>query len=203
MEVAQGRDSFQSSGLGILPWSAHRPDLQTPRGHLPGEASAPQIPRTPGTASLNRTSSSPAEPHKSPELCRLRTPPGGAPGPGSHPSSTFLSQQPVHAGRAFIWVTILPRGASLVAQTVKRLPGFDPWVGKIPWRRKCQPPPVFLPEKSHGQRSLVGYSPQGRKESDMTERLHFPFSLFSPENTFDRHTAGSSESISCRRGRSH
>ena len=82
MEVAQGRDSFQSSGLGILPWSAHRPDLQTPRGHLPGEASAPQIPRTPGTASLNRTSSSPAEPHESPELCRLRTPPGGAPGPG-------------------------------------------------------------------------------------------------------------------------
>jgi len=34
---------------------------------------------------------------------------------------------------------------------------FDPWVGKIPWRRKCQPTPVFLPEESHGQRSLVGY----------------------------------------------
>ena len=36
---------------------------------------------------------------------------------------------------------------------------FDPWVGKIPWRRKLQPTPVFLPGKFHGQRSLVGYSP--------------------------------------------
>ena len=40
---------------------------------------------------------------------------------------------------------------------------FDPWVGKIPWRRKWQPTPVFLPGKSHGQRSLVGYSPRGCK----------------------------------------
>ena len=37
--------------------------------------------------------------------------------------------------------------------------GFDPWVGKIPWSRKWQPTPVFLPGKFHGQRSLVGYSP--------------------------------------------
>ena len=37
--------------------------------------------------------------------------------------------------------------------------GFDPWVRKIPWRRKWQPTPVFLPGKSHGQRSLAGYSP--------------------------------------------
>ena len=42
-----------------------------------------------------------------------------------------------------------------------------------PWRRKWQPTPVFLPGESHGQRSLVGYSPRGRKESDMTKRLHF------------------------------
>ena len=47
--------------------------------------------------------------------------------------------------------------------------GFDPWVRKIPWRRKWLPTPVFLPGKSHGQRSLVGYSPWGRKELDMTE----------------------------------
>ena len=47
---------------------------------------------------------------------------------------------------------------------------FDPWVGKIPWRRKWQPTPVFLPGKSHGQRSLVGYSPQGHKESYVAER---------------------------------
>ena len=42
-----------------------------------------------------------------------------------------------------------------------------------PWRRKWQSTPVFLPGKSHGQRSLAGYSPWGRKESDKTERLHF------------------------------
>ena len=47
--------------------------------------------------------------------------------------------------------------------------GFDPWVGKIPWRRKWQPTPVFLPRASHGQRSLVGYSPWGHKDSDTTE----------------------------------
>ena len=37
--------------------------------------------------------------------------------------------------------------------------GFDPWVWKIPWRRKWQPTPVFLPGESYGQRSLEGYSP--------------------------------------------
>ena len=46
---------------------------------------------------------------------------------------------------------------------------FDPWVGKVPWRRAWQPTPVFLPGESHGQRSLEGYSPQGHKELDMTE----------------------------------
>ena len=46
---------------------------------------------------------------------------------------------------------------------------FDPWVGKISWKRAWQPPPVFLPGESHGQRSLVGYGPKGHKESDMTE----------------------------------
>ena len=50
-----------------------------------------------------------------------------------------------------------------------RRPGFDPWVGKIPWRRKWQPTPVFLPGEFCGQRSLVGYSPWGCKESAMTE----------------------------------
>ena len=54
---------------------------------------------------------------------------------------------------------------------------FEPWVRKIPWRRAWQPTPVFLPGEFHEQRSLVGYSPWGRKESDMTERLHFHFSL--------------------------
>ena len=51
-----------------------------------------------------------------------------------------------------------------------RWPRFHPWVGKTPWRRKWQPAPVFLARESHGQRSLVGYSPWDRKELDMTER---------------------------------
>ena len=47
--------------------------------------------------------------------------------------------------------------------------GLDPWVRKIPWRKKWQPTPVFLPGESHGQRSLAGYSPWHCKGSDMTE----------------------------------
>ena len=47
--------------------------------------------------------------------------------------------------------------------------GFDPCVGKIPWRRARQPTPVFLPGESHGQRSLEGYSLWGHKELDTTE----------------------------------
>ena len=57
-------------------------------------------------------------------------------------------------------------------------PGFDPWVRKIPWRKKRQPTPIFLPGESHGRSSLGGYSPWGRKESDSTERLHFHFLSF-------------------------
>ena len=49
-----------------------------------------------------------------------------------------------------------------------RRQGFDPWVGKIPWRRKCQPTPVFLPGESRRQRSLAGFSSWGHKELDMT-----------------------------------
>ena len=47
--------------------------------------------------------------------------------------------------------------------------GFNPWVGKIPWSRKWQPTPVFLPGESHGQRNLAGHSPWDCKNSDMTE----------------------------------
>ena len=52
-----------------------------------------------------------------------------------------------------------------------RRPGFDPWVRKIHWRREWPPTPVFWPGESHGQRSLVGYSPWGHKEPDTTEQL--------------------------------
>ena len=54
-------------------------------------------------------------------------------------------------------------------------PGFYPWVGKIPWKKKWQLTPVLLLGKFHGRRSLVGYSPRGHKESDMTEQLHFGY----------------------------
>ena len=52
-----------------------------------------------------------------------------------------------------------------------RRPGLDPWVREIPWGREWLPTPVFLPGESHWQRSLVGYSPWGYEESDMTEQL--------------------------------
>ena len=52
-----------------------------------------------------------------------------------------------------------------------RRPGFDPWVGRISWRRARQPTPVFLPGESHGQRSLVGCSPWDPRELDTTEQL--------------------------------
>ena len=55
---------------------------------------------------------------------------------------------------------------------------FDPWVGKIPWRRTWQPTLVFWPGKSHGQRSLAGYRPWGCKELDTTEHAHMPIFKF-------------------------
>ena len=61
-------------------------------------------------------------------------------------------------------------GDSVVKKSTRqyRRLGFDPWVRKILWRRKWQPPPVFLPGESQGQRSLAGSSPWGHKDSDMT-----------------------------------
>ena len=74
-------------------------------------------------------------------------------------------------------VTENDSSASQVALVVKNLPAnagdmrpsFNPWVGKIPWRRAWQPTPVFLPRESLGQRSLVGYTPQGCTELDTTK----------------------------------
>ena len=98
---------------------------------------------------------------------------GRSPGEGNgNPLQDSCLPSPIKGAQRNIW-------ASLVAQTIMHVclqrgrPGFDPWVRKIPWRRKWQPTPVLLPGKFHGLRSLVGYSPWGRKESDTTERLHF------------------------------
>ena len=62
----------------------------------------------------------------------------------------------------------LPKGLSGKASTCQcRSHGeFSPWIRKIPWRRKWQPAPVFLPGKFRGQRSWAGYNPRGHKESD-------------------------------------
>ena len=71
-------------------------------------------------------------------------------------------------------------GVSLVALLVKNLPASAgdardwsvvPGLGRFPWRREWPPTSEFLPGKFHGQRSLVGYSPWGHKESDMTEHI--------------------------------
>ena len=63
---------------------------------------------------------------------------------------------------------------------VKNLPasrrlGFDPWVGKIPWRRKWLPTPIFLLEEFYGQRSLAGYNPWGCIESDTIEMIEHAY----------------------------
>ncbi|KAB0339956.1 hypothetical protein FD754_023520 [Muntiacus muntjak] len=56
-------------------------------------------------------------------------------------------------------------------------PRFHPWVGKIPWRRKWQPTPVFLPRKSHGWRSLAGYSPWGHSQTRLSD-FSFTYCFF-------------------------
>ena len=69
-------------------------------------------------------------------------------------------------------------------------PGFNPWVGKIPWRREKLPTPVFLLGEFHGQRSLVSYSPWGCKELDTTELLtlsllfNIPLRIFTTSSLF-------------------
>ena len=61
------------------------------------------------------------------------------------------------------WPTLVAQTVSVCLQCGR--PRLDPWVGKIPWRRKWKSTPVLLPGKSHGQRSLVGYSPWGLYKS--------------------------------------
>ena len=94
-------------------------------------------------------------------------PPGDLPDPGIHPCLLCL----LHWG-----LTGFPDGASGKEPACQcrrcRRPRFHPWVGKIPWERKWHTIPVFLPGESHGQRSLVGYSPWGRKEWDTTEHTY-------------------------------
>ena len=67
---------------------------------------------------------------------------------------------------SFLSIILLCVSCSFIQQIF-----IDHLLGKIPWRRQCLPTPVFLPGEFHRQRSLAGYSSQGRKESDTTEQL--------------------------------
>ena len=75
------------------------------------------------------------------------------------------------------------RGKGLACQHRKhKRRGFDPWVGKIPWRRAWQPTPVILLAEPHGERTLAGYTPQGQKELDTTEVTDLASASLSPGN---------------------
>ena len=74
-------------------------------------------------------------------------------------------------------MALVVKNPSANAENITRC-GFDPWVRKIPWRRKWQPTPVFLPGEFHGQRRLAGYILRGCKESDMTGLLGRPQLIF-------------------------
>ena len=71
----------------------------------------------------------------------------------------YIFLQGFRTGQFYSFIKGFPGGSVLKESACQcRRPRFDPWVRKIPWRRKWQPISVFLPGKSHGQRSLVGYS---------------------------------------------
>ena len=78
-----------------------------------------------------------------------------------------------------------------------RRPGVDPWGRNIPWRREQLPTPVFLPGEFHGQRSLVGYSPWGCRESDTTEQLNNR--MIDYRNWAPRWYSGKESACQCRR----
>ena len=104
-------------------------------------------------------------------LCKLSV---TFPGKGNgNPLQYSVTEQLTHT---HTWCYSFPRGArgreSACQGRRHRRHGFDPWVRRIPWRRKWHLIPVFLPGKSHGQRSLAGYSQWGHKESDTTEPLN-------------------------------
>ena len=104
-------------------------------------------------------------------------------------SGTCLTSLSLSCSFLKMWQSLSHQDFSPMAQRQRiRLPCrrrrrymFNPQVGKIPWRRKWQPTPVFLPEKSCGQRSLVGYHQKDRKALDTTERLSMPTHIIPSE----------------------
>ena len=116
------------------------------------------------------------------QSCPTRRDPRGLQAPGSCPHGIFQARVLEWGAIAFcigrfISLCLPLSRAPQVVLVVKNLPANAedikdasyPWVEKFPWRRAWQPTKVFLPGESHGQRSLGGYSPRGRKELDVTE----------------------------------
>ena len=111
-------------------------------------------------------------------LCRLgRTVAGFHPKlvPQLEHACSFRGARPV-LGLRYAMTHELPRwlrGKESACQYGRCKKGrFNPWVEKIPWRRKWQPTPVFLPGQSHGQRCLVGCTTWSHKELETTEHAH-------------------------------
>ena len=92
--------------------------------------------------------------------------------------------------KAFLNVDFgLPWGLRTVKNLQWERSEFDPWVGRIPWRREWQPTPIFLPGEFHGQRSLAGYNPWVSKQLDTAECnnvLHV-LTPWSPHRIFFKH----------------
>ena len=103
--------------------------------------------------------------------------------PSPHQSSLLTSFQMMSPGtprrKTTFWVpgiSTIPPGGTCGKENACQCRGHkrgssNPWLRKMPWRRKWQPTPVFLPGESHGRRSLVGYHPWGHKELDTSEAL--------------------------------
>ena len=112
-----------------------------------------------------------------------RLPPALLSQAGVHPSTHDPSQSRCRKNPD--WTDTLPwwlRWCRICLQ--RRRPSSNPRVGKISWRRGRLPTPLFLPGKSHGQRSLPGYSPRHRTESDTTEQLHYCYYYSSLVSSF-------------------
>ena len=96
----------------------------------------------------------------------------------SHGADFLLSRGWIIFHYMFLYHIFVGSPSGAVAKNLSAAPGasrrhsFDPWIGKTPWRRKCQPVSVFLLGKSHNQRSLTGYNPRVHKELEVTEWLN-------------------------------
>ena len=101
--------------------------------------------------------------------------------PGSNSVLQFISFKPQQQIGATVSTLGFLDGAGGKESTCQcrthRTRRFSPWVRKVPWRRKRQPTPVFLPGKSHGWRSLEAHSPRRPKESDTTEATSLSLSF--------------------------